>query len=338
MNKIGLYAVLCIAAFTPAYAMAEVDTVGKVFGNVWLAKTLYEINGEEAFDIINGNDSFEPFVFAFDTTSLVRMASSDYPELIGNSTFDISGLPYTVETLNEKLDSCSGLWFYDEFSPEEGTTLREVLYVSKLDGYGFASGFFLPDLNLPERLDEMYLDFIDQMILDLNDRVYCAAPSEMTDTMLNVTNLDAKLGVDSLVITGMIQNTGTEEFDGVSVDELSVGELFLSNDIDKAYATNNTDVQLSIKWVGYGTGSTCVTAATYNDTRLVGSMMGCEIPVDEMSYPPGSFVTFKIEIASAGQAITEIIDMRDTLTMTLNAFADDEVYSSGELVTVIRYS
>lgn len=171
MNKVIILAAVC--AFVPLAAFAETDVITDVLDNVWLGQVIYDSVGADAFEFINGNDIFQPFLFVFETDTMISVASSDYPQLVGSVAFDFPSGGYTHDTFVERLNSCEGLWFYNEFSPDEDTTLHEVLYISDLDEYSFASGFFLPDLNLPDWLDELHLTWVNAMVTQLNETVHC---------------------------------------------------------------------------------------------------------------------------------------------------------------------
>ena len=170
-----LIAALAVTLAPASTAMAESSTEDAM-RSVEQAQGMYAMNGTAAFEMISGSDSFEPFVFVFDVDDFVTVASSDYPDLEGESTFDPSHADHTRESLLERLNECDGLWVLTSFEPEPGTVLDEILWLSEMDGYVFASGIILPDLNLPEWLESWYEEQLQEMVRLLNAAADCECP------------------------------------------------------------------------------------------------------------------------------------------------------------------
>ena len=112
-------------------------------------------------------------MFVLGTDDFVTVASSDFPETEGEVTFYPSQAGYTRESLLEHLEECDGLWMLYHFEPEPGVILEEILWLSEMGGYVFGSGFFLPDLNLPEWLQAWYDEQLKTMVRLLNVAAGC---------------------------------------------------------------------------------------------------------------------------------------------------------------------
>ena len=364
MNKLMLLFTLGIIALAPAHAMAQTlaegkgDTIDKVVFSVEHLKTLADdIYGKALFDIINedenAKDYFDPFVFIFDATDLAIVSSSEYPELVGNSTFDISNTPYTIESLNEKLDSCDGLWVYHEFSPDGDTTIREILYISKLYDYGFASGFFLQDL--PEWLDEIQLEYANRMVLELNERNFCATIDAQS---FRIENLNAKLSRqnDRFVITGTVRNIGASDIESMTINELTVGPFFkLRQNSDIINGTPGENYgELYISGFGFDRNSCEITVSTTEKkkTPVPNNMTGCGLNIDAVGVSGvstsaaglydlekrGSTI-LRIIIDSGGSGnfdISESMDFKDELTISFNVLVDGENQTSNRFLTAVK--
>lgn len=98
----------------------------------------------------------------------MTVTPSDYPDLGRTGSFDPHQAGYTRESLLERTVWCDGLWVLHDFEPEPGLVIKAVLWLSEVGGYIFASGFVLPDLNLPEWLQEWYDEHLAKMVRLLN--------------------------------------------------------------------------------------------------------------------------------------------------------------------------
>ncbi|MCE2509235.1 MAG: hypothetical protein J4G04_08095 [Nitrosopumilaceae archaeon] len=172
MQKIMMVCIAALAMLAPV-ALAEESSTEAAYRSVAQAQDMFAINGTDAFEQISGSDMFDPFVFVLGTDDFVTVASSDFPELEGEGTFDPSQAGYTRESLLEHLGECDGLWLLHHFEPEPGVVLAEMLWLSEMGGYVFASGFFLPDLNLPEWLQAWYDEQLKTMVRLLNVAAGC---------------------------------------------------------------------------------------------------------------------------------------------------------------------
>ena len=164
-----------LAGAIPA-AVADESVTDSVQDAVATAQALFTIHGTDAFEQISDTDAFGEFVFVLNATDMVTVASSDFPELEGQVTFVLSRTDYTQEDLMEHLARCDGLWMLYEFTPEPDVTLTEILWLSELDGYIFGSGFFLPELDLPEWLQSWYDEQLRTMVRMLNAEAGCECP------------------------------------------------------------------------------------------------------------------------------------------------------------------
>lgn len=172
MQKIMMMGIAALAMLVPV-AMAEESSTETAYRLVAQAQDMFAANGTDAFEQISGSDMFDPFVFVLGTDDLVTVASSDFPELEGEVTFYPSQAGYTRESLLEHLEECDGLWVLYHFEPEPGVILAEMLWLSEMGGYVFGSGFFLPDLNLPEWLQAWYDEQLKTMVRLLNAAAGC---------------------------------------------------------------------------------------------------------------------------------------------------------------------
>ena len=172
MQKMLMVGIAVLTMLVPI-AMAEESSTEAAYRSVSQAQEMFAVNGTDAFEQISGSDMFDPFAFVFGTDDLVTVASSDFPELEGTGTFDPSQAGYTRESLLEHLGECEGLWVLYYFEPEPGVVLGEILWLSEMGGYVFASGFFLPDLNLPEWLQAWYDEQLETMVRLLNAAAGC---------------------------------------------------------------------------------------------------------------------------------------------------------------------
>ena len=171
MQKIMLMGIAALAMLAPV-AMAEESSTEAAYRSVAQAQEMFAANGTDAFEQISGSNT-DPFVFVLDTDDFVTVASSDFPETEGEGTFDPSQAGYTRESLLEHLGECDGLWMLYHFEPEPGVILAEILWLSEMGGYVFGSGFFLPDLNLPEWLQAWYDEQLKTMVRLLNVAAGC---------------------------------------------------------------------------------------------------------------------------------------------------------------------
>lgn len=171
MQKIMLMSIAALAVLVPV-AMAEESSTEAAYRSVAQAQEMFAANGTDAFEQISGSNT-DPFVFVFGTDDFVTVASSDFPETEGEGIFDPSQAGYTRESLLEHLGECDGLWMLYHFEPEPGVILAEILWLSEMGGYVFGSGFFLPDLNLPEWLQAWYDEQLKTMVRLLNVAAGC---------------------------------------------------------------------------------------------------------------------------------------------------------------------
>ena len=172
MQKIAMMGIGVLAILAPM-AMAEESNTENAHRLVNQAQDMFVENGTAAFEQINGSDAFDPFVFVFGASDLMTVASSDFPELVGTGSFDPASAGHTHEGMLEHLEACDGLWVLHHFEPESGVVLKEILWLSEMGGYVFASGFFLPDLNLPEWLEAWYEEQLETMVRLLNTAAGC---------------------------------------------------------------------------------------------------------------------------------------------------------------------
>ena len=172
-KMIMMMAGIAALAMLAPVAMAEETNTEAAHRSVAQAQDMFAANGTDAFEQISGSDMFDPFVFVFDTDDLVTVASSDYPELEGTGTFDPTQSGYTHESLLEHLEECDGLWVLYYFEPEPDVVIGEILLLSEMGGYVFGSGFFLPDLNLPDWLQAWYNEQFETMVRLLNAAAGC---------------------------------------------------------------------------------------------------------------------------------------------------------------------
>lgn len=172
MHKMMMVSIAVLAIAVPV-AMAEETNTEAAYRSVAQAQEMFVMNGTDAFEQISGSDMFDPFVFVSNTDDLITVASSDFPELEGTGTLDLSQAGYTRESLLEHLKECDGLWMLYYFEPEPGMVLGEILWLSEMGGYIFGSGFFLPDLNLPEWLQAWYDEQLKTMVRLLNTEAGC---------------------------------------------------------------------------------------------------------------------------------------------------------------------
>ena len=167
MHKTMMASIAVLATLVPL-AMAEESSTDMAYHSVAQAQKMFAVNGTDAFEQISGSDMFDPFVFVFNSSDLITAASSDFPELEGTVTFDPHRAGYTRESVLEHMMACDGLWVLYYFEPEPGLVLGEILWLSEMGGYVFASGFFLQDLNLPEWLQAWYDEQLVTMVRLLN--------------------------------------------------------------------------------------------------------------------------------------------------------------------------
>lgn len=172
MYKMMIVSIAALALLMPV-AMAEESNIDTAYRLVDQAQDMFKANGTAAFEQISGSDEFDPFVFVIDADDLTTVASSDFPETEGNVTFFPSQSGYTHESLLDHLKECDGLWVLYYFEPEPGLVLGEMLWLSEMNGYIFGSGFFLPDLNLPEWLQAWYDEQMKRMVRLLNVDAGC---------------------------------------------------------------------------------------------------------------------------------------------------------------------
>ena len=172
MYKTIMAGIAVLAVLMPV-AMAEESNTDTAHQLVAQAQEMFKVNGTAAFGQISGSDMFDPFVFVLDANNLTTVASSDFPETEGTVTFHPSQSGYTHESLLEHLTECDGLWVLYYFEPEPDLVLGEILWLSEMDGYIFGSGFFLPDLNLPQWLQAWYDEQMKTMVRLLNAEAGC---------------------------------------------------------------------------------------------------------------------------------------------------------------------
>lgn len=171
MYKMMMISSIAMLTILMPVAMAEESSTDTAYQLVAQAQEMFRANGTAAFEQISGSDVFDPFVFVLDTDDFVTVASSDFPETEGTVTFDPIQSGYTHESLLEHLKECEGLWVLYYFEP--GLVLEEILWLSEMNGYIFGSGFFLPDLNLPEWLQAWYDEQLKTMVRLLNADAGC---------------------------------------------------------------------------------------------------------------------------------------------------------------------
>lgn len=171
--KMTVMASIAVLATLVPMAMAEESSTETAYRLVNQAQDMFAENGTAAFEQISGSDAFDPFVFVFGAHDLVTVASSDFPELEGTGSFNPADAGHTHESILEHLEACDGLWVLHHFEPEPGVVLMEMLWLSEMGGYVFGSGFFLPDLNLPEWLEAWYAEQLETMVSLLNTAAGC---------------------------------------------------------------------------------------------------------------------------------------------------------------------
>ena len=174
MKIMVMTAVALLLAVAVPIAMADESSTDAAYLAVDQAQKLYAAEGANAFEMISTHQvEFDPFVFVFGVDDLVVVASSNYPELVGEARFDPSQAGYSHEDFTSHLEECDGLWFLNTFESEPGVVHDQVIWLSEAGGYVFSSGFFLPDLNLPEWLQAWYEEQLQVMVRLLNAAVGC---------------------------------------------------------------------------------------------------------------------------------------------------------------------
>lgn len=175
MQNIAMAGIAVLAMLVPMapMVMAEESSTETAYRLVNQAQDMFVENGTAAFEQISGSDEFDPFVFVFGADDLITVASSDFPELEGTGSFNPADAGHTHESMLEHLEACDGLWVLHHFEPEPGVVLMEILWLSEMGGYVFGSGFFLPDLNLPEWLEAWYAEQLETMVRLLNTAAGC---------------------------------------------------------------------------------------------------------------------------------------------------------------------
>ena len=139
-----------------------------------VAQELYMAEGTDAFDMISTHQvEMHPFVFVFNVADYVVVSSSNYPDLVGVSSFNPSQSGHDADSLRFHLGECDGLWFLNTFESEPGVSHSQIIWLSEVDGYVFSPGFFLPDLNLPEWLQSWYEEQLTAIVDLLNASVGC---------------------------------------------------------------------------------------------------------------------------------------------------------------------